>query len=130
MRGVGVVGSVGRCAVRRWVVASAHPPSLPPAPRPQDANGDGKVSWQEFLTATAERQMINFQNQMWTAFQTYDLDGDGRITVDELRAAMKGETTERLLGYIREFDADGDGSIDYAEFLKMLCGPNINIVAA
>jgi len=30
----------------------------------QDTNGDGKVSWNEFLTATAERQLIDYQNNV------------------------------------------------------------------
>lgn len=32
-----------------------------------DTNGDGKVSWQEFLAATAERQLINYQNNVSAA---------------------------------------------------------------
>lgn len=68
--------------------------------------------------------------QMWYAFQVYDSDGDGRITVEELRSALKGESPERIAQYIAEFDADGDGSIDYGEFLKMLLGNNVSIVAA
>ena len=47
------------------------------------------------------------------AFCEYDKDGDGSITVDELREVLKGESSERVQGYIREYDTNGDGQISY-----------------
>ena len=123
-----------------------------------DTNGDGKVSWNEFLAVTQQRQLINYQQNMWYAFQmcvtsslfllykgggggpfvlgvgrllswgwggfhsapppppapttrSYDKDGDGKITVDELREIFKGESREKVQGYITEFDKNGDGCV-------------------
>jgi hypothetical protein len=39
------------------------------AVRGMDSNGDGKVSWQEFLAATAQRQLINYQNNVRAAWE-------------------------------------------------------------
>jgi len=75
---------------------------------------------QEFLAATMERQMINYQQHIWEAFCQYDVDGDGRITVDEMRAALSGEPAEVVERYLAEFDVDGDGAIDYEEFVRQL----------
>lgn len=47
------------------------------------------------------------------AFCTYDEDGDGAITVDELRVVLKDESPEKVQEYIREYDTNGDGKISY-----------------
>lgn len=47
------------------------------------------------------------------AFCAYDTDRDGRVSVDELRAVLKGESAETVEAYIREYDVDGDGKISY-----------------
>ncbi len=49
--------------------------------------------------------------------QTLDIDGDGAITVEEMRAGMKklGTTLnpEELDQMIKDMDVDGSGTIDY-----------------
>jgi len=85
-----------------------------------DVDGDGVLSYEEFLVATAERQLVNHQQNIWWAFCEMDRDGDGTITADELRQVLKDESPEQVEQYMQEYDADGDGRIDYSEFLKML----------
>ena len=58
------------------------------------------------------------------AFSLFDKDGDGSITAFELRTVMesldmtpKDEDLERM---IREVDLDGNGDIDFEEFITML----------
>ena len=87
-----------------------------------DVDGDGQISYEEFLTAVVDRQLVQHQQKVWWAFCEYDLDGDGKITREELQAALAlhGESPERLNAYIAEFDLDGDGALDYHEFMKML----------
>lgn len=156
----------------------------------QDADGDGKISYNEWLTATIDRQLVNHQQQVWQAFcectcssngilcarlaashaiamqqeklhfrrltsnralrgrasfcsrcplcslprllhiderklcivqasltflhaphDADDLDGDGKISVDELRQALKNEPREAVEKYIAEYDADRDGQV-------------------
>jgi calcium-dependent protein kinase len=85
-----------------------------------DVDGDGKISWQEFLQATAEQQMVHHQNNIWWAFCEYDKDGDGEITLSELKLMLKDEDPEKLAKYIAEYDSDGSGTINYEEFMRML----------
>jgi len=96
-----------------------------------DVDGDGSISYEEFLAAVIERQLIHRQNKVWWAFCEYDQDSDGKITVSELKKALteqgvikEGETTketnEKVASYIAEYDLNGDGVIDYEEFMKML----------
>jgi calmodulin len=96
-----------------------------------DVDGDGSISYEEFLAAVIERQLIHRQNKVWWAFCEYDQDSDGKITVTELKKALTDqgilkesdptrETNEKLASYIAEYDLNGDGVIDYEEFMKML----------
>jgi Ca2+-binding EF-hand superfamily protein len=60
-------------------------------------------------------------------FNKYDEDGDGRISLAELRRAIRSDaytndipehTIKRIL---KREDEDGSGYIEYPEFLKMVC---------
>ena len=96
-----------------------------------DANGDGQISYSEFLTgATDMTRLINKEN-LRVAFDLLDLDGDGRISTDEIsqrfaHSNFKGQSLglshgeNKGEGYwakmIHEFDKDGDGFITFEEF--------------
>lgn len=58
----------------------------------------------------------NAEDEMRSAFNVFDKDGSGTISVDELGALMKtfGEnlTDDDLKQMIQEVDKNGDGSID------------------
>ncbi|XP_007518847.1 calcium-binding protein 4 [Erinaceus europaeus] len=59
------------------------------------------------------------------AFREFDRDLDGRITVAELREAVPALLGEPLAGpeldeMLREVDLDGDGTVDFDEFVMML----------
>lgn len=84
-----------------------------------DADGSGKVSWEEFLHASLEAQMLNYQTQIWAAFCEMDKDGSGTITAEELRTVLKGESEAQIARYMEEYDLDKDGTINYEEFLKV-----------
>ena len=69
-----------------------------------------------------EEQIAQYKD----AFNQLDVDGNGVINVEELGTAMKsiGKDTseENLQTMITLVDKDGDGKIDFDEFLIMIAG--------
>lgn len=92
-----------------------------------DTDGDGVINLDEFLAATAELQMVAHQTQMWWAFCQYDRNGDGLIDLNEAKAVL-GDTEDlsTVAAQIAQYDVDGDGRINYEEFLKMLVPEGIH----
>ena len=66
----------------------------------------------------------NGEEEMLEAFQVFDADGNGMISADELRQIMAnlGEklTQEEVEDMVKEADIDGDGQINYEEFVRMM----------
>lgn len=67
--------------------------------------------------AALDRKLLEYQKNIWWAFCKYDLNGDGKITADELKQVLHKETRESLANIIAEYDQNGDGEIDYREFM-------------
>lgn len=69
-----------------------------------------------------ETKPSSFEQEMRSAFQVFDSDGSGQISVDELRKVMQsfGEalSEEEIKIMIQEVDKDGDGQIDCASTLS------------
>ncbi|ESR46184.1 hypothetical protein CICLE_v10004033mg [Citrus x clementina] len=67
-----------------------------------------------------EDQIAEFQE----AFSLLDKDGDGCITFEELASAIKSldqnPTEEEIRNMINEVDLDGNGTIEFLEFLKLM----------
>ena len=67
-----------------------------------------------------EEQIAEFKE----AFSLFDKNGDGNITTKELGTVMRSlgqnPTEAELVDMINEVDADGNGDIDFSEFLTMM----------
>ncbi|RMX40563.1 hypothetical protein pdam_00016573 [Pocillopora damicornis] len=67
-----------------------------------------------------EEQIEDFRK----AFLLFDKDGNGRITADELSEVMsslgQSPTKKEVEAMIQKADQDGDGSIDFLEFLEVM----------
>uniref|UniRef100_A0A453FRP2 EF-hand domain-containing protein n=1 Tax=Aegilops tauschii subsp. strangulata TaxID=200361 RepID=A0A453FRP2_AEGTS len=68
----------------------------------------------------SEEQIGEFKE----AFSLFDKDGDGSITTKELGTVMRSlgqnPTEAELQDMINEVDADGNGTIDFPEFLNLM----------
>ena len=58
------------------------------------------------------------------AFQLFDLDGNGKITFENLKKVAvelgEGLTDEELREMIEEADKDGDGAVNQEEFFRIM----------
>lgn len=63
------------------------------------------------------------QEELKEAFKLFDMDGDGQITIQELRQLIRkvgGNMTEaEAKALINEADKDGNQGVDYSEFTKL-----------
>ena len=90
-----------------------------------DADGNGTIDFPEFLSLMARKMKdTDTEEELVEAFKVFDRDGNGLISAAELRHVMTnlGEklTDEEVDEMIREADVDGDGHINYEEFVRMM----------
>ncbi|KAM6158113.1 calcium-binding protein 4-like [Rhynchocyon petersi] len=90
----------------------------------------GRVDFEEFVEMMGPKlreetaHMLGVR-ELLVAFREFDKDRDGRITVAELQQAAPGLLGEPLAGpeldeMLREVDRNGDGTLDFDEFVMML----------
>ncbi|PUZ65434.1 hypothetical protein GQ55_3G222300 [Panicum hallii var. hallii] len=88
-----------------------------------DADGNGTIDYEEFITATMHMNRMDRDEHLYTAFQYFDKDNSGYITMEELEQALreKGLLDGRdIKEIVAEVDADNDGRINYTEFAAMM----------
>ncbi|XP_033755642.1 calmodulin-A-like isoform X2 [Pecten maximus] len=96
-----------------------------------DIDGDGTFSFEEFVQVMANMGGISEQSEedeeeeLRQAFRVFDKTGCGYISASDLRAVLQcmGEdlTEEEIDEMIAEVDIDGDGRIDFEEFIACMC---------
>lgn len=90
-----------------------------------DTNNSGKIEFNEFVKIYNDH-LRNSQSEedLVNAFKVFDRDGNGVITTSELKEVMTnlGDklSDEEAEAMIRDADADGDGVVDYKEFIKFM----------
>ena len=90
-----------------------------------DIDGNGTIDFKEFLVLMARKMRDNdSEEELIEAFKVFDRDGNGLISNVELQHVMTslGEnvTMDEVDEMIKEADLDGDGYINYEEFVKMI----------
>jgi len=90
-----------------------------------DIDGNGTIDFREFLNMMAKKvNKSDSEEELREAFRVFDKDGNGHISANELRTVMTtlGEklTDEEVDEMIFEADLDGDGQVNYEEFVRMM----------
>ncbi|XP_010935758.1 calmodulin [Elaeis guineensis] len=90
-----------------------------------DADGNGTIEFGEFLSLMARKMKeTDAEEEIKEAFKVFDKDQNGYISASELKNVMisLGEklTDEEVDQMIKEADLDGDGQVNYEEFVRMM----------
>ncbi|KAG9143958.1 hypothetical protein Leryth_021633 [Lithospermum erythrorhizon] len=85
-----------------------------------DVNGDGSIDLKEFEAFQAGGN----DKEMKEAFDLYDKDKNGKISVSELHSVLKNlrekVSIKDCKKMITSVDVDGDGCVNFEEFKKMM----------
>ncbi len=86
-----------------------------------DKDGDGQISYEEFIAAAINKVALLNESNIKATFEMIDEDGNGQLTIDELKKAFDVEDSQSKSNniwteIIKEVDRDGDGQISYKEF--------------
>lgn len=102
------------------------PASLQQAIEGLDLDGSGCIDYSEFLAAALERKHYLQEDACRNVFTFFDRDGNGTISPEELQqvlnsGSLKGEVDSQFLDQVlQEVDRNGDGAIDFDEFMQMM----------
>jgi calcium-dependent protein kinase len=88
-----------------------------------DTDGSGYIDYSEFITASMNRRTLLSKQNLNAAFESFDQDHNGTISVDEVKAVL-GRFTEASDDIWRQIvakvDKDGNGILDLKEFKDMM----------
>lgn len=90
--------------------------------RKTDTDNSGFIDYDEFITATMDKQKSMNSKNILKAFQLFDKDNSGSISVEELKEVLGPDLAENdvWVDLIKQADADGNGELDLDEFSNML----------
>ena len=85
-----------------------------------DINNSNKIEYTEFISSLIEKKEYLQEEKLLEIFKTLDKDGNGKITKNEIKKVLKGQDFDEsdYKQFIEKFDLNGDGQIDYYEFIS------------
>lgn len=83
-----------------------------------DVNNSGYIDYAEFVTACAKKEMLLCQKNLENAFKTFDLDENGKLTLDEMAQILGNGVIdeENIKKLLVQMDLNNDGEVDFNEF--------------
>lgn len=103
-----------------------------------DIDRNGFIDYSEFVSASLDRQNLLTDTRLKDAFNLFDLNGDGVLSLEEIKKVFnRGKFTqlseEQWKNMISEVDKNSDLNIDFEEFKEMMSkfltrnSPNISV---
>jgi calcium-dependent protein kinase len=88
-----------------------------------DHDNNGYIEYEEFLRATIDRDLLLSENNLKLAFNLFDLDQNGSISVDEIKTIIGGGRSipdNVMMELLAEIEKTSDEEIDYHDFKKIM----------
>ena len=89
-----------------------------------DTDNNGYIEYNEFLAAAMGGEFQHYEQRLENAFKIIDKDGSGKISVKELKSILKTGMGKVEVDFwesiIKEADINGDGEMDYSEFVELM----------
>ncbi len=97
-----------------------------------DVDGSGEIDYTEWALGTANKDFLFTEPKLQQAFQLFDSDGSGKISLDELKIMMapmlQGKMTDgEWKKMMRDIDKNNDGTISYDEFKVLISSTFVNL---
>ncbi|KAI8389256.1 hypothetical protein BD560DRAFT_381041 [Blakeslea trispora] len=98
--------------------------------RAADAKGNGKVDFDDFMAVMNKQHEANAEEGVLRVFEMIDTDKDGQISSADLKRGIslfgKSVSDADVEDMMSSADVDGDGLINYEEFLKIMTPSKVN----
>jgi len=88
-----------------------------------DSSGDGLISLNEFMMVSVNQEKFLTHQRLESIFQELDLDGNHRISMDELNQFLGRSEhldKEQLQQAFEDVDPEGVGEIDFPAFQQLI----------
>ena len=88
-----------------------------------DSDNSRQIGYREFVCAAVDKKVFLGEELLRDAFNFFDRDKSGSITLDELKKAFssfKGYKTRDFTKILKEIDINNDSTIDFIEFQQMM----------
>ena len=102
--------------------------------RAVDTDNSGFIDYTEFVVAATNQTALTSQEKLHAAFRMFDKDGSGIISADEIREVLcfggaNALSAEAVDAIIKQVDENGDGEIQFEEFVQMMTGLDAEVNA-
>ena len=89
-----------------------------------DLDSEGRFDYNDFIINSLDRHLILMEDKLFMAFWMMDRDGSGKLDKREIKQALSLDIDNASLDkIISQYDLNGDGEIDYLEFLNLMLNP-------
>ena len=87
-----------------------------------DSNNSQRIEYTEFIAAMLEESPYCKEDRLLDIFKMLDKDGSGKISKNEIREILDSENIrdKDLSNFMNTFDLNGDGQIDYKEYITCM----------
>ena len=84
-----------------------------------DVDRNGTIDYNEFLSATIDKDKLTSKQNLEVAFKTFDRDGSGKINLNEIKCIFDNSSVKDdkiFESMLSEADDNNDGEISLEEF--------------